>query len=418
MVLWSAAYFFFLLFGYFLLRPIRDEFGIRGDLDDLPKLWTATTVCMLLAAPVFAWLVSRMPRRRFIPLTYRFFAMNLLLFFAAVALTPKEQASSHLAIGYVFYVWLSVFNLFAVSIFWGFMADIFEPGQGKRLFGAIAVGGTLGATLGSSVPAFLSSHIGAAACMLIAACMLEVAVRCVGVLVKRRGIGAAGSPAFDAERPASPEPSRNVFAGFSLIARSPYLLAMVGYMLLYTLTSTFLYFEQARIVNNAAESPEVRKALFGRFDLATNILTLFVQIFLTGRVVSTLGIGAGLAVLPILTACGFAALWLAPNLAWPILLVFAVFQASRRALHHAIDRPTREMLYTPLGPDEKYKSKSFIDTFVYRGGDLLGAWAQAWKTLVAHADAVAIGLSALWLGVGLYLARRHVRELARRRPAE
>lgn len=413
-LVWSAGYFFCLLFSYYLLRPYRDEMGIRGDLENLPWLWTGTTAAMLLAAPLFAWLVSRLPRRRFIPIVYHFFALNLLVFYFVFLAAP---AKSHLNIGYAFYMWLSVFNLFAVSVFWGFMADMFTTEQGKRLFGAIGIGGTLGAICGSAVPAKLVKgvELGEATVkiepvhLLIGAVVfLELAVVCVWMLVgifglreragesPRRDTGATPSPIATA--PAR-EPGRGILTGLILISRSPYLLSMCLYMLLFTVTGTFLWFEQARIIKAHFADPEKRIAFLGMMDLLVNIIALFTQLFITGRLLMRLGVLAGLLLLPMITMGGFGLIWL-----WPVPAVLMAVQVGRRGLHYAVDRPTREVLYTVLGPEEKYKSKSFIDTFVYRGGDLLGAWSDLALGKAGLAVAgIAIGLSAVWAGVGVAL---------------
>lgn len=441
-LLWSAGYFFCLLFSYYLLRPYRDEMGIRGDLDKLPWLWTGTTVAMLLAAPIFAWLVSRLPRRRFIPIVYHFFALNLLIFYIIFLFAP---AKSHLNIGYAFYIWLSVFNLFAVSVFWGFMADMFSTEQGKRLFGAIGIGGTLGAICGSSVPAALvkgvtlgglTLKIEPVHLLIGAVVFLELAVACVWMLVgifglrersrrasygpdqcERCGYSLAGLPTADGGRkcpecgavtPNGParEPGRGILTGLALIAKSPYLLSMCLYMLLFTVTGTFLWFEQARIIKAHFVDPEKRIAFLGTMDLLVNIIALFTQLFITGRLLTRLGVMAGLLLLPILTMGGFGLIW-----AWPVPAMLMAVQVGRRGLHYAVDRPTREVLYTVLGPEEKYKSKSFIDTFVYRGGDLLGAWADLLLGKAGLAVAgIAIGLSAVWATVGVGLGRMQKRK--------
>lgn len=408
----SALYFFLVLFSYYLLRPIRDTFGIRGDLENLPWLWTGTSLAMLGATPVFAWMVSRMPRRRFIPLTYRFFAANIVGFYAALTLLPHEW---HTGIGYAFYIWLSVFNLFAISVFWGFMADLYRLEQSKRLFAAIAVGGTLGAIAGSAVPAFivkqlttaigLSGDASALHLMVLAAVTLELAVWCVRRLALQ-GFRDGEQRGLETHR----EPTRRVLAGFVLIARSPYLQLLCFYMLFFTITTTFLTFEQLRLVKSLFASSDERTAAFAQMDLAANALALFTQLFVTGRLVRSLGVGAGLLLLPVLTLAGFAALWIGPEAGWPMLGVFTAFYVSRRGLHFAVDRPSREMLYTPLSADAKYKSKSFIDTFVYRGGDLLGAWAQAIKVVAANASPIAIGACALWIGVAACLGVMNRRE--------
>lgn len=412
-LVWSALYFFCLLFSYYLMRPYRDEMGIRGDLDKLPWLWTGTTLAMLLAAPLFAWLVSRLPRRRFIPLVYHFFAANLLVFYFVFLYAP---AKSHLNIGYAFYIWLSVFNLFAVSVFWGFMADMFTTEQGKRLFGAIGIGGTLGAICGSAVPAKLvkgvelggmTVKIEPVHLLIGAVVFLELAVVCVWMLVGIFGLREPGAaaPGRDARAAgsgnAAREPGRGVLTGLILISRSPYLLSMCVYMLLFTVTGTFLWFEQARIIKAHFTDPEKRIAFLGTMDLLVNIIALFTQLFITGRLLMRLGVLAGLLLLPLITLGGFGLIWL-----WPVPAVLMAVQVGRRGLHYAVDRPTREVLYTVLGPEEKYKSKSFIDTFVYRGGDLLGAWADLALGKAGLAVAgIAIGLSAVWAGVGVALGK-------------
>jgi AAA family ATP:ADP antiporter len=403
-MLWSAGYFFFLLLGYYLLRPVRDEFAIRGDLENLPWLWTGTTLVMLAATPVFAFVVSRLPRRLFIPWTYRFFGANLAVFWALLIAIPE---SSHQAVGYVFYVWLSVFNLFAVSVFWGFMADMFTHEQGKRLFGMIAIGGTLGAVCGSAVPSLLAAEIGTPNLLLLSIVSIELAVQCVRQLVRHFGLSGPGR-GHPAVRAAG-EPGRGVLTGIVLIARSRYLLLMGAYMLLFAVTSTFLFVEQARIIKETVADSAARTAVLARIDLAVNILTLLTQLFLTARVVTRAGVAVALAILPILTIAGFSVLAVVPML-WAVM----VFQIARRSLHYAIDRPTREVLYTILGPEEKYKSKSFIDTFVYRGADLLGIWGTLLPKAVGVSGAAMAGaIAAGWLAVAWLLGRRHRAELAR-----
>ncbi|MCC6677222.1 MAG: MFS transporter [Phycisphaerales bacterium] len=404
-LVWSAGYFFCLLFSYYLLRPYRDEMGIRGDLDKLPWLWTGTTAAMLLAAPVFAWLVSRLPRRRFIPIVYHFFAANLAVFYVVFLMAP---AKSHLNIGYAFYIWLSVFNLFAVSVFWGFMADMFTTEQGKRLFGAIGIGGTLGAICGSAVPAKLVKGVElgsyvvkfAPVHLLIGAVVfLELAVVCVWVLTHLFGLQREARAQTAGGPRSAKEPGRGVLTGLILISRSPYLLSMCLYMLLFTVTGTFLWFEQARIIKAHFADPEKRIAFLGMMDLLVNIIALFTQLFITGRLLMRLGVLAGLLLLPLITMGGFGLIWF-----WPVPAVLMAVQVGRRGLHYAVDRPTREVLYTVLGPEEKYKSKSFIDTFVYRGGDLLGAWTDLLLGKAGLAVAgIAIGLSVVWAGVGVAL---------------
>jgi len=403
-LLWSTVYFFLLLFGFYLLRPVREAIGIARGADKLPWLMTGTLLAMVLANPAFAALVSKLPRRRFIPRAYRFFALNMLAFFLAFRFLPHRSP----ALGYAFYIWLSVFNLFVVSVFWGLMSDVWSEGQGKRLFGFIATGGTLGAIAGAALTGALTKgfqlggllvKVDPLSLLLLSMLTLELAVQCVKRLAT---IFQLGDTAHGAR-----EPGPGPLEGLRLIATSRYLQLICAYMLLFTITSTFLYLQQGSIVERAFSGTAARTAAFARIDLWVNVLTLATQVFLTGRLIAALGIPFVLAILPVLTLAGFGALWI-----WPTFGVMAVFQVLRRGLHYAVDRPAREILYIPLGPEERYKSKPFIDTFVYRGGDLLGVWAPT--VLVALAIPVglaAVGCSGLWIGSSLVLGS-HVKAKA------
>jgi len=399
-LLWSALYFFLLLFGYYLLRPVREAMGIARGADKLPWLMTGTLLAMALANPAFAALVSRLPRRRFIPWAYRFFALNMLAFFLAFRLLPNHGGTG---LGYAFYIWLSVFNLFVVSVFWGLMSDVWTEPQGKRLFGFIATGGTLGAIAGAAMTGVLTKGVSLGgfvlkvdplSLLLLSVLTLELAVQCVKRLA---GIFALGDVAHGAR-----EPGPGLLEGLRLIATSRYLQLICAYMLLFTITSTFLYLQQGAIVERAFHGTAARTAAFARIDLWVNVLTLATQIFLAGRLITALGIPAVLSILPVLTLAGFGALWI-----WPTFGVMALFQVLRRGLHYAVDRPAREILYIPLGPEERYKSKPFIDTFIYRGGDLLGVWAPtAFAALAIPVGLAAVGCSGLWLGSSVALGRR------------
>jgi ATP:ADP antiporter, AAA family len=385
----AVGYFFFLMMGYYLLRPLREAMGIEKGADKLRWLMTATLGAMFLANPVFSALVSRLPRRRFIPLTYRFFAMNLLVFFLLFKLLPGHGGA---ALGYVFYVWLSVYNLFVVSVFWAFMVDLFDEEQGQRLFGVVSIGGTLGAMAGAALTGVLSrssllglsEHARLGLLILAAMALLEAAVQCMHALVRQFHLsGRAGGPR---------EPGPGVFEGLRLIAHSPLLALICAYILLFTVTSTFLYLEQGTIVAHAFAGQAARTGAFAQIDFWANLLTLATQLFLTGRLIRIFGLRPMLALLPAISILGFGALW-----TWPTFAVLAIFQVLRRGLHYAVDRPVREVLYIPLGPGEKYKSKPFIDTFVYRSGDLLGAWSPTLLAMLSvPVGGVAVAVSALW----------------------
>jgi AAA family ATP:ADP antiporter len=419
-LVWSSAYFFFVLSAYYVIRPIRDEMAVAAGVDRLAWLFTGTLAGMLLLHPVYARLVARLPRRRFVPLTYRFFMLNLVAF---LVLFRAADPAQDVWIGRVFYVWTSVFNLFVVSVFWSFMADIYRPSQGRRLFGMVAVGGTAGAILGSSVTTALAGLLGPVNLLLVSALLLEAASRASGVLDGHEaGLAQAASEERDAEgRGAGAAPrgvagptgraeviGGGVLEGIRHVLASPYLLGIAALMMLFTAASTFLYFQQAAIVSSAFQGDRVgRTRLFASLDLAVNVLTLVTQVFLTGRILRRVGIGAGLAFLPLLSGIGFGILSVAP-----VLAVVVPFQVLRRAGNFAIQRPAREALYTVLARTDKYKAKNFNDTFVYRAGDQVGAWSYTVmaSTLgmgLASLAVVMLPLSAVWLALALWLGWRY-----------
>jgi AAA family ATP:ADP antiporter len=395
-VLWAFLYFFALVSSFYLLRPIREEMGIRGGVDQLQWLFTGTFVVMLAAVPAYSALVARVPRARAVPIVYRFFAANLLVFFVLL-----RAGTFPVAVARTFFVWLSVYNLFVVSVFWSYMADLFTSEQGKRLFGFVAGGGSAGALAGSALAGGLVGIVGIANLLLGAIVLLEIAVLCA-----RRLAAGGHARAATASGGEQGGVGGTVLSGVAVVFRSPYLLAISGLMLLYTLASTFLYFQQARIVAGALSDPARRTALFAAVDFAVNVGAFAVQAFATGRVAAAFGLGPGLAAVPLVSAAGFAALAAAPSLA-----VVASFQALRRTAEYALQRPARDVLFTVVSREEKYKSKGFIDTVVYRGGDALAGWVYAGLAAVGL-SMTALALSAIpaalaSLGVALFLTRRH-----------
>jgi AAA family ATP:ADP antiporter len=390
----SFFYFFALLASYYVLRPLRDEMGVAGGVDNLPWLFTGTFVAMLAAVPVFGAVVARFPRRRFVPWVYRFFAVNILLFFL---LLSADDDGVRLWTARAFFIWVSIFNLFVVSVFWSFMADLFSNTQGRRLFGFIAAGGSAGALLGPTLTATLAVPLGPVNLLLIAALLLEAAVQCIRALLRRMPERADG--------PATAAPiGGSVWAGLIELARSPYLLGIGLYIVLYTMSSTFLYFQQAEIIAGASDDPGVRTRIFSVIDLIVNLLTLGVQIGLTGRLMRRFGVAPLLAFLPALTAIGFAVLAVAPSVAAVI-----AFQALRRAGNFAISRPARELLFTVVTPEQKYKAKNAIDTLVYRGGDAVSGWLyallQGLGMGLSGIAAATVPVAALWWLLAIRLGR-------------
>lgn len=403
-VVLSALYFFFLLGAYFMLRPVREALGISRSLDDLPWLMTATMVVMLLVNPAFSAVVSRMPRRRFIPLVNRVFMVMLAGFAAWFAFAPSTSAA------YSFYVWLSVFNLFVVSVFWAFMADTHGSERSRRVYGLVAVGGTTGALAGAALTGFLVKPIErggvlelkAELVLLAAIVPLELAVQCMKAVARRSARD--GSQAKDTHAKTG-EPGPGIFDGFALLLKSPYLAAIAIYVLVYAITSTVLYLEQARLMKETYPDRAAQTAAFANLDMYRQMATLGCQIFLTSAIIRSLGVGITLTALPVVTLGGFMLLWAHPSLAM-IMWV----QVIRHATHHAVDRPAREILYTAVGADARYKSKTFIDTFIYRGGDVAGTWLPTGlKALGLLVWPFAIGAAVVWAGIGMTLGVMNAR---------
>ncbi len=411
-LLWSTAYYFLVLCAYYVIRPIRDDIGAASGAENLAWLFTGTLAGMLLIHPLYTSIVSRLTRRRFVSWAYRFFALNLVAFWAFFSVADPSEA---VWAGRVFFIWTSVFNLFVVSVFWSLITDLFRPGQGKRLFGVVAVGGTLGAMLGATITTSLIDVVGRVGLMLVSALILELAVRAAHVLDRHEGemraaaVLEGGALPADAARDTSKDViGGGVLEGIRHILGSPYLFGIATLILFYTISSTFLYFAQADIVartfgDNSAE----RTRVFGMMDIAVNALTLVSQLFLTGRVMKWLGVGVALAFLPLLTMIGFGIMGAAP-----VLGVLIVFQVLRRAGNFAIQRPAREALFTVVARTDKYKAKNFSDTFVYRLGDQVGAWSYtAMAVFGLGASGLAftmVPFSALWVVLTVWLGRRYL----------
>jgi AAA family ATP:ADP antiporter len=398
---WAWLYFFSVLSAYYVIRPIRDEMGVAGGVNNLPWLFTGTLLGMMLVNPPFAAVVARLPRSKFVAVTYRFFMANLVLFFV---LFKTASGSEGIWVGRIFYIWTAVFNLFVVSVFWAFMADVFTRNQGKRLFGFISAGGTLGGIAGAALTTFLVEHLGASYLLWISIVLLEVAVMSVRQLSRV-------SEALRVKRGMEQQERAiggGVLSGISHALKSPYLLNISAYMLLFTILSTFLYFQQASLVEQTIVSRAARTAFFGKVDLLVNVMTLGIQIFLTGRTMKALGVALTLTLLPALSIVGFLTLGMIPTIA-----VVVVFMALRRAGNFAIARPTREVLFTVLPREDRYKAKSFIDTFIYRAGDQIGAWSWALMGVfglgITGVSFVAVPISLVWLINGFWLGKKQER---------
>ncbi len=392
------ALFFCLFTGYFMLRPIREAMGILGGVENLQWLFTATFVAMLVTVPLFAWLNSVVPRRRYVDWVYAFFTANLLLFAALF------QSGDSVWVGRAFYVWISVYNLFVVSVAWSLMADAFDPAQAKRLFAFIAAGASCGGLAGPALGALLIGPFGQAGLTLLSAGFLAATLPVKHYLMRWRETGGAGRPdAPPSENPQRPV-SGNPFTGIALVLRSPYLLAISAFVILLATASTFLYFEQARLVAEHFHDRAAQIRVFSLLDFTVQALSLAAQVFVAGRIAERFGLSALLAGVPAAVCLGFLALAVSP-----IFAVLAVAMVVRRVGEYAFVRPGREMLFAPLDAQTKYKAKNFIDTVVYRAGDAVSAWAKALLDSLG-AGVVVVALigavcAAVWGMLGWYLGR-------------
>ena len=397
--LWSFAYFFTLLAGYYVLRPLRDQMGIAGGVKALPWMFTATFVALLAAQPLYGFLVAKLTRARFIPLVYHFFVANLGLFWLLLSLGIET-----VLVARIFFIWVSVFNLFAVAVFWSFMADLFTSEQGKRLFGFIGAGGTAGALLGPAITIVLSVPLGPVNLLIAAMLLLELAVFCAYRL--ERNAGAHGGP-----HPAQPRLGGSAFAALVELFRSPYLVGVAAWVSLMSFGATILYFAQAHIVAETVHGAGAQTRIFASIDLAVGLLTLATQVFATGRLLKRFGTGVAAGALPAVYVLGFAALALAPGLA--LVLVFQVLQ---RWMNFAVANPARQIFFTVVAREEKYKAKNLIDVVVYRGSDALYGWVfdslQALGLKLGAIALCALPVVAGWLALSAALGRAQERRAA------
>ncbi|MCA9705803.1 MAG: MFS transporter [Myxococcales bacterium] len=389
----AALCFFMLLAGYYVLRPVREEMGIEGGVDQLQWLYTGTFVVILAVVPVLSWMIARLRRRAAVPVVYGFFVLNLLVFYA---LAPRLGPDARVVLARVIYVWVSVFNMFAISLFWALMTDLFSVAQSKRRFGLIAAGGSAGAVVGPLVTGSLARSLGPMPLLLVAAGLL---------LAATLGIARLGQAMRLEAGRADEALGGRWWEGALLLVRSPQLLGIAGYVVLHTTVSTFLYFEQANIVAGALHDPGERTELFAAIDLGSNLLALGLQALVTAGLARRYGLGFLLWSLPAIGMAGFVALAIAP-----VLVVLVAVQVLRRAIDFALAKPAREILFTGVTPAERYKSKLVIDTVVYRGGDVVSAWAFAGLTGLGlglgAVAAVGVPVAVVWGAVARFLGQR------------
>jgi AAA family ATP:ADP antiporter len=400
-----ALCYFLVLSAWFIIRPVREQLGLAGGVENLNWLFLATLGVTLAATPIYGALAHRLSRGAFIATVYAIFIGTLLLFGAAFSFLDGQF---EVWIGRAFYIWVSVLNMFLIAVFTALMVDIWSFERSRRAFGLIAVGGTLGAISGSAITSALAAVLPITGLLTIS-CSIFISAAAMMILVQRR---------FAKQRAATEARDPLTFAkaaeGFTLVARSPYLLGVCAFMLCLTILNSFLYFEQARIVAANVETREARTAIFAQINLWTQSLTLAAQIFLTAHALRRLGTALTLLMLPLVTLGGFAALAMSPTLA-----VLIAFQVIRGASNYGFAKPARETLFTVVTRNEKYKAKGFIDTFVYRGGDAIGALSDkavaGWISIGAI-PYLAMGIAGCWGVVAILLGLQQRRIAARSEP--
>ncbi|ANB18054.1 NTP/NDP exchange transporter [Dokdonella koreensis] len=409
-VLIVALFFFCVLTALMLLRPARDALGMERGIESIRWLFIGTALVTLAVNPLYGWLVSRLRRLQFIGATYGFFVLSLVGFWALLMFAPGAVGQRS---GQVFYVWFSVFNLFVTMVFWALLADRFTSDQGKRFFALISVGGTLGAIFGPWLTAQLAQPLGTPNLLLVAGGFLLIALVMAWLLVRlapdRTGPDAPAATAglaSEAERIGG-----SAWAGLRAVFRSSYLTGIAGYILLMTVLATFIYFTRLQMVAAVSDSTDARAAILGNIDMWTQVAVLVLQFTLTGKIIKRFGLGVALAILPVATALGFIGLAI-----YGSFVVLILLEAANRAVQRGITRPAREALFTVVGREDKYKAKAFVDTFIYRAGDVVGAQTEGALGRLGLAlgglVSVVVPLALVWAALGLWLGRAQARYTA------
>ncbi|WHS30241.1 MFS transporter [Brucella sp. NM4] len=390
---------FTLFVSYFSMRPIRETMGVVGGVNNLQWLFTATFLATLAVAPLFGWLVSRVKRRHITRWAFGFFGLNILGFAAAIYLYGEAVWLAR-----IFFVWLSVFNLMAISLAWSVLVDVFSSAQAKRLFAMMAAGASLGGLVGPLIGVLFVTRIGNAGLLVVAAFMLIVTALCADYLQARHVSTKTGDRAPN-DSAVNTKLGGNSFEGAIHVLTSPLLLGIAAFVVLLASVSTFLYFEQARFVAERFTDRAEQTQFFSGVDAVVQFLTLLIQIFLTGRIASILGVRALLLTVPIMMTAGFLMLSFST-----LLGMYVVVMVIRRVGEYALVRPGREMLYTSVPTADKYKAKNFIDTVVYRGADAVSGWLKAGSDILLSPQMGAVagaGIALAWVCSGIYTLRQH-----------
>ena len=403
-VAWSFLYFFCVLSAYYILRPVRETMGVGSGTNTLPYLFMASFAVFALTTPVFGWISARFPRRVFLPWVYGFFILNILVFWAIFAQRIDDELD-HVWLGRTFFVWLSVFNLFIVSVYWSFMADIYSREQGRRLFGLLSSGGSIGALLGGIATSLLVTKIGFQNLFPISAFLLVVAVLCIRRLSRWVSLEHHGKPGEPSHGPRLL--GGGALDGVTHALKSKYFRRIVAASIIASLLGTALYYFRNELVATSIAGADLRTQFFSNINVASNLLTIIGQMFLVKLVVRRFGIGRALSILPYLSIACFA--WVTLD---PTLLVIAIVDVVRRSTGFTFSKPSSDMLYSVVTPEEKYKVKNFIDTTVYRFGDVIGIWTirLMMSAGMATVSLVMVPFAILWAFIALWLGKDYRRQ--------
>lgn len=398
----SATYFYLLLCAYYVFRPIRNEMVIANGVDNIQWLLLMTSLVLLLITPIFGWVTSRYKTRQFLSYCTAFFVLNLVIFYVLFNVGERP-----INVTRAFYVWVNVFNMFIVSLFWSFMNDIFSQAQTKRLFAFIAAGGTAGALTGPIITTLLVEKIGLSYLLLISACILSLTLINIKWLTAWKNDSLLNQTKISTSQQTNNTEvgqalKGSIWGGFTLIVKSPYLLGICGFITLYAVSITFIEIQQAEFIAASYDSPTERTKLFSQIDLSANAIALVFQLFVTSHIIKWIGYRSTLMLIPVGITIGFGIM-----IAAPILPVMIAIQVFRRAGDYAIMKPTREMLFSVVDREEKYKAKNFIDTAILRTGNTSSAWIYTgFKSLGAspiNIMSVCLFLGTIWCAISYWL---------------
>lgn len=385
-----------LMSAYYILRPVRDAMASDWTDAEVSWLWTLNFFISTAVVAVYGIAVSRFRFQLLVPAMYGIFALTFVVFYVLVSTSGDRTL-----IDKSFYVWVSVFSLFHISVFWSFMSDLFNKEQAGRLFSIIAVGASVGGLIGPTIPSFFSESLGTDNLMLIASVMLLIPIPIIFYLQSLKSSDLRNEDSY--LRKPNATIGGNPFSGFKMFFANPYLLAIGLFIFLYTGVSSFVYFELKNLLSELSRVE--RTAVWAKMDLAVNILSITTGLFATGRIVGKFGMPVTIALVPVLICVGLLILAISPFLAAVMTL-----QIVRRAGNYAVTRPAREMLFTRVDRETRFKAKPVIDIVAYRGGDMLMAWlftglTQGLGLGLAAVAMVGAGIAALWSMVGIYLGR-------------